>query len=107
MSVAFGPMTIFLISWVCASMVLCLGFLRAAARRVPCVNERLLTEGEADLRPETAVVLEEAGAPCPPLSCKRPAPPLQARPATTTPLLLPPFVDYRPTPREIVGLGKV
>jgi hypothetical protein len=51
-------MTILLISWVCASMALCLVFLSVAARQVPRMDEQLVANGQPALRQETAVVLK-------------------------------------------------
>ena len=60
MNVAFGPMIILLIGWVCASMILCLAFLRVVARQVPRMDEQMTAGCEPDLRPQRAVVLEKA-----------------------------------------------
>ncbi len=46
-------MTVLLVTWVCASIALCLAFLSAAARPAPRMDEQMAAEGEPVLRQET------------------------------------------------------
>ena len=58
----FWPMTILLITWVCASTVICLAFLSVAARPVPSMDVQLAPRSEAALAQERAVGLEDVRA---------------------------------------------
>lgn len=79
MNIAFDPMTILLVFWVCASMALCLALLSVAARQVPRMDEETAAGCEPALRRETAVALGQAKTAYPPSWSKLPSAPLHAQ----------------------------
>jgi len=73
-------MTMLLIGWVCASIVLCLAFLSMAARQVPHMDEHMATGRECALRQEAAIALENVTADFAPSWSRIPLPAIQAKP---------------------------
>jgi hypothetical protein len=72
-------MTILLIFWVCASMVVCLALLSVAARQIPRIDELMAAGAGPASGREAAVVLGQVKSACPPSGSKLPAPPLHAQ----------------------------
>jgi hypothetical protein len=72
-------MIMLLIFWVCASTVVCLAFLSAAARAVPPMEEEMAAEGEPAVRQETVVALGMPKIADPAPRSRHPSPPLNAK----------------------------
>ena len=103
-------MIILLISWACASVVICLAFLRVAARQVPRIEEQMAAGCEPPSRQPTAVAVRKTTMVYPPPWSKFPSPRLQAKREKAIqaqlddPLLSPPSI---PLVRPGMGRSRV
>jgi hypothetical protein len=85
----FGVMIIFLSFWVCTSVIFCLAFLGAAARRVPRMDDSLQAAEGIPLCPVIAAAPDQAKTTGAPARGKPHSTPVFAKTATSAALLLP------------------
>ena len=100
-------MIIFLISWVCCSVVFCLAVSAVAARQLPHLEEQIAHGSEPALDPELAVALGEAKTARPLPWPAHYSPAARAKRTASTISLAPSCVDHYPAAREVAVLDAV